>query len=84
MLALRDMQRATDRIAAIPDCHVLVEDTDLDAKALRRAIDRFILSHRGTPSGTFMVGTHAAHLHAAEDAGLALFLWARDYFGATN
>jgi hypothetical protein len=55
-----------------------------DPRALQRAIDRFILDHRGTPSGTFLVGTNSAHLRAAEDAGLALFLWARDYFRATN
>jgi len=47
---------------------------------LVRHIDRFILAHRLTPGGTFMVGTASAHLRAAEDAGLALFLWARDYF----
>lgn len=51
-----------------------------DEKSLVRRIDRFILDHRLTPSGTFMVGTSSAHLRAAEDAGLALFLWARDYF----
>ena len=45
-----------------------------------RHIDRFILAHRLTPGGTFMVGTAPAHLRAAEDGGLALFLWARDYF----
>jgi hypothetical protein len=50
-------------------------------KDLVRHIDRFILAHRLTPGGTFMVGTSSAHLRVAEDAGLALFLWARDYFG---
>src|SRR3569832_1540185 len=95
----REMRAASDRIVAIPDCHILVgRNDDIDAaltsradavagtsdpRALARAIDRFILAHRGTPSGTFMVGTHAAHLRAAEDSGLALFLWARDYFRAT-
>ncbi|MGZ5937713.1 MAG: hypothetical protein ACXWLK_10000 [Rhizomicrobium sp.] len=48
---------------------------------LIRAIDRFLLSHQLTPGGTFLVGSSSAHLRAAEDAGLALFLWARDYFG---
>ena len=99
-LSARDMQNASERIAAIPDCHSLGgsnDDIDFaltsradavagtsDPRALARAIDRFILTHRGTPSGTFMVGTHHAHLRAAEDSGLALFLWARDYFRATN
>ena len=48
---------------------------------LIHAIDRFLLTHRLTPGGTFLVGSSSAHLRAAEDAGLALFLWARDYFG---
>ena len=52
-----------------------------DERNLLRAVDRFILDHRLTPGGTFMVGTSSAHLRVAEDAGLALFLWARDYFG---
>ena len=51
-------------------------------KQLLRRIDRFILDHRLTPGGTFMVGTAHAHLRTAEDCGLALFLWARDYFSA--
>ena len=51
-----------------------------DPRGLQRAIDRFLLQHRLTPGGTFLVGTSSAHLRAAEDAGLALFLWARDYF----
>ncbi|HEX4303044.1 MAG TPA: hypothetical protein VHZ78_09640 [Rhizomicrobium sp.] len=51
-----------------------------DSRAVARAIDRFILAHHLTPGGTFLVGTHSAHLRAAEDAGLALFLWAKDYF----
>jgi hypothetical protein len=51
-----------------------------DERATSRAIDRFILAHRLTPSGTFMVGTTPAHLRTAEDCGLALFVWARDYF----
>jgi hypothetical protein len=51
-----------------------------DERATSRAIDRFILAHRLTPGGTFMVGTTLAHLRTAEDCGLALFLWARDYF----
>jgi hypothetical protein len=50
------------------------------AKALARAIDRFMLDHHLTPGGTFMIGTSSAHLRVAEDTGLALFLWARDYF----
>jgi hypothetical protein len=52
-----------------------------DARALARAIDRFLLKHQLTPGGTFLVGASSAHLRAAEDAGLALFLWAKDYFG---
>ena len=52
-----------------------------ESRALGRAIDRFLLRHQLTPGGTFMVGTSSGHLRAAEDAGLALFLWARDYFG---
>jgi hypothetical protein len=55
--------------------------TATQGRALDRAIDRFLLVHRLTPGGTFLVGTSSAHLRAAEDAGLALFLWARDYFG---
>jgi hypothetical protein len=51
-----------------------------DSRALGHAIDRFLLRHELTPGGTFMIGTSSAHLRAAEDAGLALFLWARDYF----
>ena len=39
---------------------------------------------RLTPGGTFMVGTSSAHLRAAEDSGLALFIWARDYFERRN
>lgn len=52
-----------------------------DERMLLRSVDRFILDHRLTPGGTFMVGTSPAHLRVAEDASLALFLWARDYFG---
>jgi hypothetical protein len=55
--------------------------TSSDSRTLARAIDRFILQHHLTPGGTFLVGTSSAHLRAAEDAGLALFLWAKDYFG---
>ena len=51
-----------------------------DERATSRAIDKFILAHRLTPGGTFMVGTAHAHLRTAEDCGLALFLWSRDYF----
>jgi hypothetical protein len=58
---------------------MIVENAD--ARTLARSIDRFMLEHKLTPGGTFMVGTSTAHLRAAEDAGLALFLWARDYFG---
>ena len=52
-----------------------------ESRTLIRAIDRFLLSHQLTPGGTFLVGAKSAHLRAAEDTGLALFLWARDYFG---
>jgi len=55
-----------------------------DERATSRAIDRFILAHRLTPGGTFMVGTAPAHLRIAEDCGLALFLWAGDYFNAPS
>lgn len=55
-----------------------------DERATSRAIDRFILAHRLTPGGTFMVGTAHAHLRIAEDCGLALFLWAGDYFNAAS
>lgn len=96
-LSRREREAATERIANISDCRVLigVADGDIevslagradavvaldDEKNLVRCIDRFILDHRLTPGGTFMVGTSSAHLRAAEDAGLALFLWARDYF----
>jgi hypothetical protein len=99
-LDTRELRNASDCVTAIPDCHILVGSNDdldpalmtradavtatSDSRALASAIDRFILAHRGTPSGTFMVGTNAAHLRAAEDSGLALFLWAKDYFRATN
>ena len=91
------MKIAAERIVAISDCRVLIGGTDVidgplagradmivsgdDAKAAARAIDRFLLAHHLTPGGTFMVGTTSAHLRLAEDAGLALFLWAKDYFG---
>ena len=55
-----------------------------DERATSRAVDRFILAHRLTPGGTFMVGTTQAHLRIAEDCGLALFLWAGDYFNAPS
>lgn len=58
--------------------------TSGDERATSRAIDRFILAHRLTPGGTFMVGTAHAHLRIAEDCGLALFLWAGDYFNASS
>ena len=72
--------RAEARIAEISDCAILA-DAPSEPRALGRAIDRFILAHGITPGGTFLVGSRPAHLHAAEDAGLALFLWAKDYFG---
>jgi hypothetical protein len=53
-------------------------------RATSRAIDRFILAHRLTPGGTFMVGTAHTHLRIAEDCGLALFLWAGDYFNTPS
>jgi hypothetical protein len=98
-LDVDEFSAASERIAAISDCRVLVgvpdgdfvdrslnERVDMiiesaDGRALARAIDRFMLEHLLTPGGTFMVGTSSAHLRAAEDVGLALFLWARDYFG---
>jgi hypothetical protein len=91
------MKIAAERIVAISDCRVLIGGTDVidgplagradmivsgdGAKAVARVIDRFLLAHQLTPGGTFMVGTTSAHLRLAEDAGLALFLWAKDYFG---
>ena len=98
-LSQAELRAASDRIAALSDCRVLIaiaDDSALapallaradavapssDGKALSRAIDRFLLAHQLTPGGTFLVGTNSAHLRAAEDNGLALFLWARDYFG---
>ena len=97
-LSKRELHVASERIAGISDCRVLLgaasDDIDDalagradrviaidDERRLLRSIDQFILAHRLTPGGTFMVGTSSAHLRAAEDAGLALFLWARDYFG---
>ena len=72
--------RAEERIAALGDCAILA-DAPSETRALGRALDRFLLQHQLTPGGTFLVGTAPAHLHAAEDAGLALFLWAKNYFG---
>ncbi len=98
-LSAGERRIASDRIAALGDCRILVgvtDDSDLDApliaradivvksgdtRTLARAIDRFILRHHLTPGGTFLVGTSSAHLRTAEDAGLGLFLWAKDYFG---
>ena len=98
-LSQAELRTASERIAAISDCRVLVgaaDDSELDVALLARAdaiapsggsltsaIDRFILTHQLTPGGTFLVGTNSAHLRAAEDTGLALFLWAKDYFGRT-
>ena len=98
-LSQAELRIASERIAAISDCCVLIgvaDDSELDATLLARAdavapsggsltsaIDRFLLAHQLTPGGTFLVGTNSTHLRAAEDTGLALFLWARDYFGRT-
>ena len=95
-LSKLERQVAEERVLALSDCRILMagevretsplkEHVDLSVvfageNELVRHIDRFILAHRLTPGGTFMVGTTSAHLRAAEDAGLALFLWARDYF----
>jgi hypothetical protein len=54
------------------------------SRTLAHAIDRFLLAHQLTPGGAFMVGTSSAHLRIAEDCGLALFLWAKDYFAAAT
>lgn len=97
-LSARALSLAQKRIAQISDCAILASGCDVadaalaqradvlvpagDERATSRAIDRFILDHRLTPGGTFMVGTTHAHLRIAEDCGLALFLWARDYFDA--
>jgi len=95
-LSPSERRRAEERIVGLSDCRILIaSETPGDPSPnlggeftvifsgendLVRHIDRFILAHRLTPGGTFMVGTVPAHLRAAEDAGLALFLWARDYF----
>ncbi len=98
-MPVAELSAAAQRIAALDDCRILLGiageiDAALLARAdevaaldderkLGRAIDRFILKHQLTPGGTFLVGTNSAHLRAAEEAGLALFLWAKDYFGRT-
>jgi hypothetical protein len=74
-LSEAELAAATARIATI-DCAILIEP----GKADPRIIDRFVLFNRVTPAGTFLVGTTSAHLRMAEDLGLALFLWAKDYF----
>lgn len=95
-LSAGERATAEERILALSDCRVLIASEAQESPPLKegvdhsvefagesdlvRHIDRFILAHRLTPGGTFMVGTAPAHLRAAEDAGLALFLWARDYF----
>jgi len=78
--SVSDPAVADAALAQRADLHVLAGDE----RATSRAIDRFILRHRLTPSGTFMVGTAHAHLRTAEDCGLALFLWAGDYFNAPS
>jgi len=96
-LARGAMTIAAERIVAISDCRVLLgaadgidrtlaERADMivtsrDVRTAASAIDRFLSTYQLTPGGTFMVGTTSAHLRLAEDAGLALFLWAKDYFG---
>ena len=77
LIGLADESDADGALLARADAVVAGSDT----RALARAIDRFILKHHLTPGGIFLVGTSSAHLGAAEDAGLALFLWAKDYFG---
>ncbi|MGZ5165663.1 MAG: hypothetical protein ACXWCQ_34645, partial [Burkholderiales bacterium] len=76
-------------LIGVTDCNsvdrLLSERADMivegdNGRTLIRAIDRFLLSRQLTPGGTFLVGSSSAHLRAAEDTGLALFLWARDYF----
>jgi len=95
-LNAHERRHAEQRILGLSDCRVLIASEVQESSSLKvridlsveldgendlvRHIDRFILAHRLTPGGTFMVGTTSAHLRAAEDAGLALFLWARDYF----
>ncbi len=81
-LSAAERAAAAARIAAISDCAILI-DPPAASRALAGAIDRFILANGVTPGGTFLVGTNSDHLRAAEDAGLALFLWAKDYFGRT-
>jgi len=95
-LSEHERRHADERILSLSDCRILIASEVQDSPSLKervdlsvefagendlvRHIDRFILAHRLTSSGTFMVGTTSAHLRAAEDAGLALFLWAKDYF----
>lgn len=99
-LSARALSLAAARIARISDCAIFASVRDVadaalaqradalviagDERATSRAIDRFILARRLTPGGTFMVGTAQAHLRMAEDCGLALFLWADDYFDALS
>jgi len=91
-----DRRAAEERILGLSDCRILVASEIQDDSSLReradlsivfadendlvRRIDKFLLAHRLTPGGTFMVGTASAHLRAAEDACLALLLCARYYF----
>ena len=71
---------SADMVGSLAERADAIIALDDETKILRR-IDRFILEYRLTPGGAFMVGTSSAHLRVAEDAGLALFLWAKDYFG---
>ncbi|HUO89112.1 MAG TPA: hypothetical protein VMU08_08055 [Rhizomicrobium sp.] len=77
LLGVADPRDAGAELAGRADMLV----ASVEGNALGRAIDRFLLRYQLTPGGTFLVGSSSAHLRAAEDAGLALFLWASDYFG---
>jgi len=66
-------QAKADTVEVVPD---------RQPQHLVSAIDRFLKANRLTPSAAFLVGTEPWHLRAAEDAGLALFKWARDYWTA--
>ncbi len=52
---------------------------DAPPERLALAVERFMRGCNLPPSAAFMVGTQGSHLRAAEESGLGLFKWARDY-----
>lgn len=59
----------------------LVELTpDAPPERLALTVERFLRTCNVAPSAAFMVGATPTHLRAAEECGLGLFKWARDYF----